>query len=156
MSSTHWSVIEKEKQCIDQAWTQSCLAHSSGKLVERGVGKKNQSHIHHPQWVSKKKKKKEKGGTPLSGYHAPKGQAALFLFGSGICEPTEHVQSEGQSNPEVRCSSSNLWVWGQMRRINDNIKVGGRSRPNQSIGLTHREGKKERLAALNNISCSWY
>lgn len=109
---------------------------------ERSRPKKNQSHIHQPQWVSKKKKKKQKGGAPLSGCHAPTSQAALFLFGSGICGATEHVQREGQSNPEVRCSSSNLWVWGQMRTINDNIKVGWRGRQNQSIGLTHTEGKK--------------
>lgn len=60
---------------------------------------KNQSHIHHPQWVSKKKKKRDI--TPLSGCHAPTGLATPCWFGSGLREPTEHVQSEGQSNPEV-------------------------------------------------------
>lgn len=36
-----------------------------------------------------------------------------------------------------------------MRTINGNIKVGGKSRQNQSIGLTHTEGK-ETVAAVNN------
>lgn len=38
-----------------------------------------------------------------------------------------------------------------MRTINGNIKVGGRSRQNQSIGLTHTEGK-ESLVTVNNRS----
>lgn len=36
-----------------------------------------------------------------------------------------------------------------MRTINGNIKVGGKSRQNQSIGLTHTEGGESR-GAVNN------
>ncbi len=91
----------------------------------------------------------------MSGCHAPTGLATPCLFGSGLCEPTEHVRSEGQSNPEVQLSSSNLWVQGQMRTINGNIKVGGRSRQNQSIGLTHTEGKESLVTVNNHPAHQW-
>lgn len=37
-----------------------------------------------------------------------------------------------------------------MRTINGNIKVGGKSRQNQSIGLTHTEGRESRVAVNNH------
>lgn len=74
---------------------------------------KNQSHIHHPQWESNggggEREKKGKEST-LSSCRAPTGPASLYPFGSRRHKPTEHVRSEGQSNPEVRLSSSNLRV----------------------------------------------
>lgn len=37
-----------------------------------------------------------------------------------------------------------------MRTINGNIKVGGKSRQNQSIGLTHTERRESRVAVNNH------
>lgn len=110
----HWSSLDSVLL--------SALQRKHGR--ERGRRKINHIYIILSGWV----KKKKKHITPLSGCHAPTGLATSCLFGSGLCEPTEHVQSEGRSNPEVQLSSSNLWVQGQMRTINGNIKVGGRSR----------------------------
>lgn len=104
---------------------------------ERGRRKINHIYIILSGWV----KGGKKDITPLSGCHAPTGLATPCLFGSGLCKPTEHVQSEGQSNSEVQLSSSNLWVQGQMRTINGNIKVGGRSK--QTNRLVWHTGKRQ-------------
>lgn len=111
----HWSSLDS---VLLSALQRKCV----GKM---GRGKINHIYITLSGWF---KKKTQKDITPLSGCHESIGLATPCLLGSGLCEPTEHVHSEGQNNPEVQHSFSNLWVLGQRRTINDDIKVVGRSR----------------------------
>lgn len=137
----HWSSLDS---VLLSALQRKCV----GKM---GRGKINHIYITLSGWF---KKKPQKDITPLSGCHESIGLATPCLLGSGLCEPTEHVHSEGQNNPEVQHSFSNLWVLGQRRTINDDIKVVGRSRQTQSIG-SNTGGKCSLVTASNDPVHHW-